>query len=103
MKVQKSYNSLLNVDPVHKDTPQDPDVLIDMTTQAILQQYKPLFEVLGCIAEPYHIKVKEGAVPVVHAPRKSPMSPRERVQNELSSMERKGIIKKVEEPPPPHG
>ena len=89
-----------NVDQVHKDTPQDPDALIDMTTQEILQQYKPLFEGLGCIAEPYHIKVKEGAVPVVHAPRKLPMSLRERVQDELSSMEKKGIIQKVEEPTP---
>lgn len=65
-----------------------------------MQGYKPIFEGIGCIVEPYHIKVREGAVPVVHAPRKIPASLKEKVQDELSSMERKGIIKKMEEPTP---
>ena len=89
-----------NVDGVCKGITEDPDALIGMTNQEILQGYKPIFEGIGCIAEPYHIKVREGAVPVVHAPRKIPASLREKVQDELSSMERKGIIKKVEEPTP---
>ena len=37
---------------------------------------------------------------MVHAPRKIPASLREKVQDELSDMEKKGIIKKVEEPTP---
>ena len=87
-----------NVDGVCKGITEDPDALTGLTNQEIFQGYKSIFEGIGCIAEPYHIKVQEGAVPVVHAPRKIPASLREKVQDELSNMEKKGIIKKVEEP-----
>lgn len=89
-----------DVDGVHKGITEDPDALIGMTNQEIFQGNKPIFEGIRCIAEPYHIKIKEGAVPVAHAPRKTPATLRKRVQDELSNMEKWGIIKKVEEQTP---
>ena len=46
----------------------------------------------------YHIELEEGAVPVVHAPRKVPMPQRAKVFNELKRMEKLGVIVRQEEP-----
>ena len=46
----------------------------------------------------YHVELEEGAVPVVHAPRKVPMPQRAKVFNELKRMEKLGVIVRQEEP-----
>ena len=42
--------------------------------EAILRDYKDVFEGLGCTPQEYHIEVKQDATPVVHPPRKVPFS-----------------------------
>ena len=46
----------------------------------------------------YHIELAEGAVPVVHAPRKVPVPQRANVVEELKRMENLGVIVRQEEP-----
>ena len=57
-----------------------------------------VFTGIGCIVEPYHIKIDPDAVPVVHPPRKIPVTLRNRVEEELENIEQQGMIKKVTEP-----
>ena len=54
--------------------------------------------VLACIAEPYHIKIDPEAVPVVHPPKKIPVTLRDTIKEELENMEQQGIINKINEP-----
>ena len=63
-----------------------------------LEDYPELFTGLGCLAGAYHIEVVEGAVPVVHAPRKVPIPQRAKVAEELKRMEKLGVIMRQEEP-----
>ena len=57
-----------------------------------------VFKGIGCFKEQCHIDIKEGAKPVVHAPRKVPYSIRTRLKNKLEEMERDHIIQKVNYP-----
>ena len=52
---------------------------------------------VGCISQPYEIKLKENVVPAVHAPRKTPITLTDRVIAELKRMEKLKVLKKVEE------
>lgn len=60
--------------------------------------YKPLFKGLGCLPNTHKIKLDPTVEPVVHAPRRIPVSLRERVKNELQRMEQIGVIVKQNEP-----
>ena len=66
--------------------------------QGIQEKYADVFEGLGCIEGEQHIKIKEDAQPVVHAPRKVPVALREKVKEELRRMEKLDVIEKVTEP-----
>ena len=63
-----------------------------------LKDYPELFTGLGCLPDTYHIELAEGAVPVVHAPRKVPVPQRAKVVEELKRMEKLGVIVRQEEP-----
>ena len=74
------------------------DTLEGLTEKQIFDQYADCFTGIGCIAEPYHIKIDPEAVPVVHPPKKIPVTLRDRVKEELENIEQQSIIKKVTEP-----
>lgn len=38
------------------------------SSAAIMEEYRDVFEGLGCLEEPYHIQIWPGASPVIHAP-----------------------------------
>ena len=72
---------------------------INTQTADILDSYSDVFEGLGCITDAsYRIKVDENAQPIVHPPRKVPVTLRPKVQQELKRMEELDVIEKVEEP-----
>ena len=72
---------------------------INNQTGDILDTYSDVFEGLGCITDAsYHIKVDESARPVVHPPRKVPVTLRPKIQQELNRMKKLDVIEKVEEP-----
>jgi len=63
-----------------------------------LDNYPELFKGLGCLPGTYHIELTDGAIPVVHTPRKVPVPQREKVIEELKRMEKLGVIVQQEEP-----
>ena len=72
---------------------------INTQTSDIVDLYSDVFEGLGCITgASYHIKVDSNAQPVVHPPRRVPVTLRPKVQQELDRMEELEVIEKVEEP-----
>ena len=86
--IQRLYNIQTNELPKQKkDLPQD-----------IESSYKDLFEGLGCMPDTYTIKVDPSVKPVIHPPRKVPISMKEKVKTELLRMESEGVIKKQTEP-----
>lgn len=60
--------------------------------------FQDVFEGIGCLPGDYKIQLKEGARPVVHAPRKLPIAIRDQVKSKLKDMIDQGIIAKVEGP-----
>ena len=70
------------------------------TTESIVQEYSDVFDnkTLGCLPVQHTINLKEGAKPVVHAPRKIAVAVRNKVKEELDRMQHLGVIDPVEEP-----
>ena len=64
----------------------------------IKTEYSDLFEGIGHLPGKHKIHVDPNVTPVVHPPRRIPISMRDKVKDELSRMEREGIIKKVTKP-----
>ena len=65
----------------------------------IVNQYASSFTGLGCISdETHHIELKPDSKPVIHPPRKVPVTLRLKVKTELQRMERLGVIERVQEP-----
>ncbi|XP_035679930.1 uncharacterized protein K02A2.6-like [Branchiostoma floridae] len=68
------------------------------TAESIKQEYSDVFQGIGRLPSEYRIKVDPNVEPVVHAPRKFPVSLREPLKKELDRMESLGVIQKVDEP-----
>ena len=66
----------------------------------IESNYHDLFEGLGCMPGTHTIKIDSSITPKVHPPRKVPISLKYRVKEELSRMEKLGVIKRQKEPTP---
>ena len=64
----------------------------------IKTEYSDLFEGIGHLPGKHKIHVDPNVAPVVHPPRRIPISMRDKVKDELSRMEREGNIKKVTKP-----
>ena len=64
----------------------------------MLNKYKSVFQGLGCLKEPYHIKIDTSVSPVIHPPRRIPTALRGKLKTTLDEMEKLGVIRKVEEP-----
>ena len=57
-----------------------------------------MFTGIGCLHGEVSIKVNPKITPVVHPHRRAPVSLQDKVKNELTRMEKSGIIKKVKKP-----
>ena len=66
--------------------------------QVELEDYPEWFTGLGCLLGTYHIELAEGAVPVVHVPRKVPVPQRAKVVEEIKWMEKLRVIVRQEAP-----
>ena len=67
---------------------------------AILEEFKEVFQGLGCLNYEYDIKIDANVPPVVHPPRRVPFALRSRLKAQLQKMEAEGVIAPVEEPTP---
>ena len=68
--------------------------------EEVIKKYAQVFTGLGRLAKPYHIEVDPIVTPVVNPLRTIPaaLRDRERVKRGLEDMEKRGVIRKVEEP-----
>lgn len=64
----------------------------------IIHAYADVFCGLGSLEGQYHIKLKEHATPVVHAPRRVPIAIRDEVKLKLDNLVNEGVICSVTEP-----
>ena len=64
----------------------------------LLEEFSDVFKGQGCLSHEYHIQLKPGVKPVVHAARKIPVSLRDKVKREIEQMEKLNIIRIVDEP-----
>ena len=72
---------------------------IDTQIPESLSKYSDVFEGLGCITDViYHIELNPGSKPVVHPPRRVPVTLRPKVLEELKRMEQLDVIEKINEP-----
>ena len=62
--------------------------------QKIYKQYSDLFQGLGCLLDDHTIKVDSSIFPVVHPPRKVPVSLKEKINEELDRAERAEVVVK---------
>ena len=64
----------------------------------IMKQYHSVFNGIGCMKKPYHIQLKDDAVPVIHPARKFPFAKRDKLKKELDRTTSLGLTSKVDEP-----
>lgn len=64
----------------------------------ILSKYPKIFNGLGCMPGKHHINIDKEIEPVIHPPRKVPVALKEKVKNELMSMQKQGVIVKQNDP-----
>ena len=62
------------------------------------EQYSDLSQGLGCLPGEHTIKVDSSISPVVHPPRKVPVSLKEKIKEELDRMEKAEVVVKQKEP-----
>lgn len=63
-----------------------------------MEEYRDVFEGLGCLPGEHKIHIEESVAPVVRACRKVPFALREKLKEELARMEKLKVIQKVDEP-----
>ena len=90
-------DSLHHVDTVTQDSPQTPSMSKTVIDDNILTEYADVFEGLGCLADPYHIEIDPAAKPVIHPPRKVPVTLREPLRKELARVVEEKILVPVSE------
>jgi len=66
--------------------------------EELLQKYSQVFTGIGHSGKPYHIEVDPILTPVINPLRTIPAALQDRGKAELEDMERRGVIRKVEEP-----
>lgn len=64
----------------------------------VFQKYAQIFTRLGRLEKPYHLEIDPTVSPAINPPRTIPAALRERAKAELDDMEKRGMIRKVEEP-----
>ena len=65
----------------------------------LFEQYCDVLGGLSCVTNVnYHIRIDTTKTPVIHPPRRMPITLRPKIQEELARMERLNVIEKVTEP-----
>ncbi|KAK3101540.1 hypothetical protein FSP39_004320 [Pinctada imbricata] len=94
----KKLNLVQRIHAIKSDTCSTEPVLQSLSDIYPDSDYSDLFQGLGCLPGKYSIKLDPNVTPVIHPPRKIPISLMDKVRNELKSMEEKGVIVKQTEP-----
>ena len=67
--------------------------------EELSRQFADVFsnQEVGCISQPYDMKLVENSTPALHAPRRTPFTLADKVKNELHRMEKLNVLQKVDE------
>ena len=68
------------------------------TTSDIFHEYADVFEGIGCLDESYHIEIDPTVKPVIHPPRRVPVTLKDPLKKELDRMVEEGILAPVNDP-----
>ena len=71
---------------------------VDEVSKSVLDDYPEVFDGVGRLEGSHEICVDKDVKPVIHCARHVPISMLDRVRKELDSMERSGIVEKVDKP-----
>ena len=84
---------------IHKEKTQEQTKETTPITdkQDIITQYHECFSGIGMFQREYHITLDPNIPPVIHPPRRMPISLKDDIKNELEDMVKNGIITKIEE------
>jgi len=66
----------------------------------MLTKYNDVFESISCLSGVHKICINPEVRPVIHAPRRVPLSMMDKMKNELDCMVKSGVIAKVDKPTP---
>ncbi|XP_053326251.1 uncharacterized protein K02A2.6-like [Spea bombifrons] len=70
----------------------------DPEYEGLLEEYRDLFNGLGCLPGEHTIRIDKTVPPVVHPCRKVPFALQDQLKAELDRMESMGVIAKIDEP-----
>ena len=88
LKTSTDLNIIKRVEGINSQHVSDP-----------LKEFADVFTGLGCVSNVvHHINIKPNVQPVVHPPRRVPVTIRSKVKTELQRMERLNVIEKIDEP-----
>jgi hypothetical protein len=73
-------------------------LLETLETDPVLKDFKGIFQGIGLFPGEHTIRTDDSVPPVIHAPRRIPVSLRDKLKDELKRMEMQDIITKVDEP-----
>ena len=77
---------------------QSPSKCPEGMAQKMHEQHLDLFQGLGCLPGEHTIKVDSSISPVVHPPRKVPVSLKEKIKEKLDRIEKAEVVVKQKEP-----
>ncbi len=63
-----------------------------------MEQYEDVFGEIGCLQGEHHISINSDVKPVIHPPRKIPISMLDKLKAELERMKQLDVIEKIDEP-----
>ncbi|XP_064646192.1 uncharacterized protein LOC135499377 [Lineus longissimus] len=90
LRTSVKMNLLQRIDALNRPTSD---------SECILDEYKDIFEGLGCLDVPeHHIEIDPSVKPVIHAPRKFPIAMQDRFKTQLDRLVGMNVLKKVDEP-----
>ena len=71
-----------------------------LTKEKVCSQFQDVFSGLGLLEGDYHLQINPNATPIVHAPRKVPITIKKDLENELEILVKLVILVRVSEPTP---
>ena len=86
--------------PKNKSLGQVKETTLIRDKQDLTKQYPECFDGIGNFPGEYHITVYPNVPPVIHPPRRVPVSLKDDIKTELDDMVKNGIITKLEESEP---
>ena len=86
------------VNDKHDKEAMAPEKMSVNATSDIFQEYADVFEGIGCLDESYHIEIDPSVKPVIHPPRRVPVTLKDPLKKELNRMVEEGILAPVKDP-----